>query len=113
MIFKFKLKSTILLITLFVLFISCPSIVYSLPEDKDFDSYWYNYGAEISRFELEQSRYGEIHSGEVVLIFVTEPFLPDVQVKSDFDASRGMSIPILKLNLIKRFDTGIYDYSIM
>ncbi len=96
-----------------MIFISYPSIVYSLPEDKDFHSYWYNYGAEISRFELEQSRYGEIRPGHAVLIFVTEPFLPDIQVKSDFEASRERSIPILKLNFIKRFNTGIYDYSMM
>ena len=113
MISKFKLKSIILSITLFVIFISYPSIVYSLPEDKDFHSYWYNYGAEISRFELEQSRYGEIRPGHAVLIFVTEPFLPDIQVKSDLEASREKSIPVLKLNLIKRFNTGIYDYSMM
>ncbi len=113
MISKFKLKSIILSITLFVIFISYPSIVYSLPEDKDFHSYWYNYGAEITRFELEQGRYGEIRPGHAVLIFVTEPFLPDIQVKSDFEASRERSIPILKLNFIKRFNTGIYDYSMM
>ena len=113
MISKFKLKSTILSITLFVLYISYPSIVYSLPEDKDFHSYWYNHGAETTRFELEQSRYDEIRPGRAVLIFVTEPFLPDIQVKSDYEASREKSIPILKLNFIKRFNTGIYDYSIM
>ncbi|MBS1257130.1 MAG: hypothetical protein MAG551_00165 [Candidatus Scalindua arabica] len=113
MILKFKLKFTIMLKTLFVVFLNYTSVALSLPEEKDFHSYWYNYGAEISRFELEQSRYGEIHSGHVVLIFVTEPFLPDIQVKSDFESSREKSIPILKLNLIKRFDTGIYDYSMM
>jgi hypothetical protein len=113
MILKFKLKCTILLITLFVVFLNYTSVALSLPEDKDFNSYWNNYSAEISRFELEQGRYGEIRHGHVVLIFVTEPFLPDIQVKSDFKASRGKSIPILKLNLIKRFNTGIYDYSIM
>ena len=102
MILKFKLKCRILLITLFVVFLNYTSVALSLPEDKDFNSYWYNYGAEISRFELEQGRYGEIRPGHVVLIFVTEPFLPDIQVKSDFKASREKSIPILKLNLIKR-----------
>lgn len=110
---KFKLKCIILLITLFVVFLNYTSVALSLPEEKDFHSYWYNYGAEISRFELEQSRYGEVHPGHAILIFVTEPFLPDIQVKSDYEASREKSIPILKLNLIKRFNTGIYDYSMM
>lgn len=88
-------------------------VVYSLPEEKDFHSYWYNHGAEITRFELEQNCYGEIHPGHAILIFVTEPFLPDVHVKSDYELSRKRSIPVLKLNLIKRFSTGIYDYSMM
>jgi len=37
-----------------------------------FQDYWYNHGAEISRFELRQMRYGEIHDGDAVLVFVTE-----------------------------------------
>ena len=86
---------------------------FSLPDESDFHSYWYDHGAEITRFELEQSRYGEIHPGHAILIFVTEPFLPDIHVKSDYKSSRLKSIPVLKLNFIKRFDTGIYDYSMM
>ncbi|MGR3174165.1 MAG: hypothetical protein ACUZ8N_06150 [Candidatus Scalindua sp.] len=113
MILMFKLKCIILLLTLLVVFLNYTSVALSLPEEKDFHSYWYNYGAEITRFELEQSRYGEVHPGYAILIFVTEPFRPDIQVKADYEASREKSIPILKLNLIKRFNTGIYDYSIM
>jgi len=86
---------------------------FSLPDESDFHSYWYDHGAEITRFELEQSRYGEIHPGHAILIFVTEPFLSDIHVKSDYKSSRLKSIPVLKLNFIKRFDTGIYDYSMM
>jgi hypothetical protein len=108
-----KLKCIMLLAALFVVFSNYTPIALSLPEEKDFHSYWYNYGAEITRFELEQGRYGEIHPGHAILIFVTEPFLPDIQVKSDFEVSRKKSIPILKLNFIKRFNTGIYDYSMM
>ena len=88
-------------------------VAFSLPDENDFHSYWYNHGAEITRFELEQSRYGEIHPGHAILIFVTEPFLPDIHVKSDYESSRKKSIPVLKLNLIKRFSTGVYDYSMM
>ena len=113
MILKFKLKCVILLTTLFVVFLYYTSIALSLPEDKDFHSYWYNHGAEITRFELEQSRYGEIHPGHAILIFVTEPFLSDIHVKPDYESSRKKTIPVLKLNFIKRFNTGIYDYSMM
>ena len=103
----------IILIILFVMLLSYTSVASTLPEENDFHSYWHNHGAEITRFELEQSRYGEIHSGHAVLIFVTEPFLPEKQVKADYEASRKKSIPVLKLNFIKKFNTGIYDYSMM
>ncbi len=112
MILKLKLKYVILLTTL-SLVLHYTTVAFSLPDESDFHSYWYNYGAEITRFELEQSRYGEIHPGHAVLIFVTEPFLPDIHVKSDYESSRQRSIPALKLNFIKRFNTGIYDYSMM
>ena len=76
-----------------------------------FSEYWYTKGAEISRFVLNQSRYGEIHTGDAVLIFVTEGMNPKLQVKAD---SPGTStIPILKLNATRKFYTGIYPYSIM
>ncbi|MBT7591542.1 MAG: septum formation inhibitor Maf [Candidatus Scalindua sp.] len=110
---KFRLKCRVLSIALFVLFLHYTSVALSLPEENDFHSYWYNHGAEITRFELEQGRYGEIHPGHAILIFVPEPFLPDIHVKADYESSRKKSIPVLKLNLIKRFNTGIYDYSMM
>lgn len=80
----------------------------------DFASYWYSGKAEISRFELQQSRYGAVHPGSAVLIFVTEDFLPVKQVKAD-SSNRATSgaLPILKLNFTKKFETGVYPYSIM
>ncbi len=74
--------------------------------------YWYEGTAEISRYALQQNRYADLHPGEVVAIFVTEDFLTDKQVKNDNYANPN-SIPILKLNLLSRFTTGLYDYSIM
>lgn len=79
----------------------------------NFEDYWYNYGAEITRYRLEQARYGEIHQGDAVLIFVTEPFLPNKQVKADNPESHSQIVPILKLNFTKKFYTGIYPYSLM
>ncbi len=80
----------------------------------DFASHWFAGKAEVSRYRLEQARYGEVHEGEAVLIFVTEDFLPEKQVKADgIDRARTGAWPILKLNFTKRFDTGIYTYSIM
>ncbi|SHH68757.1 septum formation inhibitor Maf [Winogradskyella jejuensis] len=78
---------------------------------KNFNEYWYAGEAEISSYRLEQARYGEIRDGKAVLVFVTEDFLPEEQVKAD-NYSKD-NIPVLKLNATKNFNTGIYPYSIM
>lgn len=76
-----------------------------------FRDYWYNHGAEISRFTLQQMRYGEIHQGDAVLVFVTEEMNPALQVKADHPGSQNVAT--LKLNAVRKFFTGIYPYSIM
>lgn len=79
----------------------------SADEIKDF---WFS-GAEISSFELSQSRYGENHPGHAELIFVTEPFLTEKQVKNE--SGNGTSTDVLKLNALTTFNTGIYSYRTM
>ncbi|MCB9039737.1 MAG: hypothetical protein H6557_24225 [Lewinellaceae bacterium] len=74
--------------------------------------YWYQGKAEISRYELQQNRYADVHPGEAVLIFVTEDFLTDKQVKNENYANPN-STPILKMNMIRKFPTGLYSYAIM
>jgi len=76
-----------------------------------FGEAWYQGKAELSRFTLEQSRYGETHPGDAVQIFVTEPFLAEKQVKHEFGDDE--SYTVLKLNFTKKFLTGIYPYSLM
>ncbi|EDP70507.1 hypothetical protein FBALC1_07108 [Flavobacteriales bacterium ALC-1] len=78
---------------------------------KEFNDYWYNGEAEITSYKLEQARYGEMRDGNAVLVFVTEDFLPEVQVKADNYSKKNT--PVLKLNATKNFNTGIYPYSIM
>ncbi|WP_339610132.1 septum formation inhibitor Maf [uncultured Planktosalinus sp.] len=78
---------------------------------EDFKNYWYNGLAEITSYTLEQERYGEIRDAEAVLIYVTEDFLPEIQVKADHPSDSTKSV--LKLNQTKKFFTGIYSYSIM
>lgn len=80
--------------------------------DPDFKEYWYQGRAEISTYKLEQNRYQDLHPGQTTLIFVTEDFLTDEQVKND-TYTQSNSTSVLKTNLINRFTTGIYDYSIM
>ncbi|MBT8281046.1 MAG: septum formation inhibitor Maf [Muriicola sp.] len=83
----------------------------SKPLSEDFKKYWFAGEAEITSYRLEQARYGEIREGEAVLIFVTEPFAPEKQVKAD--QSSPSNVSVLKLNATKNFLTGIYPYSIM
>ena len=81
------------------------------PISKAFKDYWYAGNAEVTSFALEQARYGELREGKAVLIYVTEPFLADQQVKADQD--NPTNIPVLKLNSTKKYLTGIYPYSII
>lgn len=74
--------------------------------------YWYEGLAEINTYELEQARYGELRPGTVTAIFVSEDFLTDKQVKND-NYTNPASAPIIKTNMIRRFVTGVYDYSLM
>ncbi len=78
---------------------------------KEFKDYWFSGRAEITSYQLMQERYSEIREGTAVTIFVTEDFLPDAQVKANNISEEN--IPVLKLNLTKKFNTGIYPYSIM
>ena len=69
----------------------------SKTDENDFNDYWYAGKAEITRYELQQARYGELRKGDAVLIFVTEDFLTDKQVKYEFGDS-GKATSVLKLN---------------
>lgn len=77
-----------------------------------FRQYWLSGKAELNRYSLEQAQYGALNPGEAVLIFVTEDFRTDTHVKAESPESRDKAVPVLKTNLIKRFTTGIYDYSL-
>ncbi|MGB6035387.1 MAG: septum formation inhibitor Maf, partial [Cryomorphaceae bacterium] len=107
-----------LILLSFLLLTSCEAQVNTSPDDpyqtshpEAFANYWYAGEAELNRYELDQMRYGEVRKGEAVMIFVTEDFLPDDQVKKEFGDKPATSI--LKINFLKKFVTGIYDYSIM
>lgn len=87
-----------------------PSTDYS----SEFSDYWFQGKAELSSYELSQARYGEIRKGEAVLIFVTEDFSDSKQVKLD-DPSKNSddAVKVLKMNAMRKFNTGIYPYSMM
>ena len=77
----------------------------------EFRSYWYAGKAEISSYALSQARYGELREGQAVLVYVTEPFNAEKQVKADRPGEQSVSV--LKLNSTRKFLTGLYPYSIM
>ena len=86
----------------------------SVADEGDFADYWYSGKAEITSYQLNQARYGASNPGYAVLIFVTEDFSRSKHVKPD-DPSRHPkdAVKVLKLNLVKKFNTGIYRYSTM
>lgn len=75
----------------------------------EFEALWYDGQAELSGYVWKGTRYGELRTGEAVAIFVTETLGADTHVKLD-DPSRGGGVTALKLNLVRDFQTGIYDY---
>ena len=82
--------------------------------DSAFKQYWYKGEAELAVYDIQQQRYGELHEGQQVLVFVTEDFSKAKQVKLDYpNQYQSDRLPILKMNAIRRFQTGIYDYSAM
>jgi hypothetical protein len=81
---------------------------------ENFGDYWYQGQAELTSYDLQQVRYGEKRDGHAVLIYVTEDFSKSKQVKLDNPEAAGDdSEKVMKLNFTKKFDTGIYPYSIM
>ena len=90
-----------------------PSVLPAIDE-KTFNAYWNQGQAELSSYELNQSRYGAQHDGSVVLVFVTEDLSKSLAVKLDDPVKYAAdAIKVMKLNMNKEFVTGIYKYSMM
>ena len=115
------MKNILIISFLFVLFQACgqkneklttEKINFSL--DENFGDYWYKGKAELTSYELEQVRYGEKRKGQAVLIYVTEDFSKSKQVKLDNPSKNPDDAEkVMKLNFTKKFNTGIYPYSMM
>ena len=82
--------------------------------DPTFNAYWYKGKAELCSYDYFINRYDEPRKGYQVFIFVTEDLSKSKQVKLDDAGKAGDDrVPVLKLNALQRFQTGIYDYSLM
>jgi len=76
-----------------------------------FWNHWGDGKAELAGYALTQPRYGELRRGEAVLVTVSETFTRAQRVKSD--GGHDDEFPVLKLNEVRDFQTGIYDYNVL
>ena len=86
----------------------------ALHANDDFWQHWGDGKAELSTYKLKTPRYGEIREGHAVFIFVTENISRTTRIKVESKrVPKNDRVPVLKLNRIEKFTTGIYDYSLM
>ena len=100
------MKISITIISLFVF-----GTIWAQKNNVAVDNYWSQGKAEVNVYEVSQNRYQENHSGQLVSVFVTEDFLTDKQVKNERYINEN-STWILKNIQLKKFTTGVYDYSL-
>jgi hypothetical protein len=82
--------------------------------DPEFWRTWGDGRAELAGYDLTYPRYGKPRNGVAVTIFVTETFSNSARVKADPGKHPPSDeFPVMKLNLIKDYQTGIYDYNDM
>lgn len=81
------------------------------PAGSDFDTHWHDGRAELDGYHMSVVRYGHVRPARAVAIYVTEPFSASRRVKlDDPSADSADVVDVLKLNLVRDFQTGIYDY---
>ncbi|MGH7494098.1 MAG: hypothetical protein ACREOO_17115 [bacterium] len=78
----------------------------------DFWTHWGDGRGELSSYRVTVSRYGELREGYSVLVFVTEDISRTTRIKIE-SASAEDRVPVMKLNRVAKFTTGIYDYSLL
>lgn len=79
-----------------------------------FLKYWKSGLAEISSYDITAERYGEMRRAQGVLVFVYEETSAKTRIKVESGKTLpSQRIPTLKLNNVLKFNTGIYDYSVM
>ncbi len=93
---------------------SAAAMLPSPPFDAAFWTQWSDGTAEVAAYDLTTPRYNATRSGTAVTIFVTEPFSESARVKADPGVHPPADeFPVMKLNLVKDYQTGIYDYNEM
>ena len=64
----------------------------------NFNKLWYDGNAEISVYDLVETRYGEKRDGKRVMVFVTEPLRTKSLIKPDSKLRDKDKIEVIKLN---------------
>jgi hypothetical protein len=91
-----------------------PAPVRSADAPPDFWKHWGDGQAELNGYRLKQPRYGVVRDGTAVLVFVTEDFSDSLRVKADPGKHPPSDVhPVMKLNEVRDFQTGIYHYDVM
>ncbi len=81
---------------------------------EDFWAHWGDGKAELNGYRLTQPRYGAPRAGTAVYVFVTEDFSDRLRVKANPGRHPATDVyPVMKLNAVRDFQTGIYDYNVM
>lgn len=81
--------------------------------DAGFWRHWGDGMAEMAAYDLRFPRYGETRDGVAVTVFVTEDFSLRDSVKAAPRAKKEEIYPVMKLNMVRDFPTGVYDYNTM
>lgn len=82
--------------------------------DQEFWKTWADGQAELAAYDLTIPRYNQPRQGVAVTIFVTETFSNSLRVKADAGKHPASDqFPVMKLNLVKDYQTGVYDYNEM
>lgn len=80
----------------------------------DFWRHWTDGNGEVDTYDFTYPRYGQLRQGVAIAIFVTEDFTNQQRVKADRGPQgRTDLFPVMKMNLIEDFPTGVYNYSEM
>jgi len=84
------------------------------PTPPTFSSYWHDGLAELDGYQWTVKRYGQPRQGQCVMIYVTQPFSRSKAVKVNNPLKNPAdTFDVIKLNLVRDFQTGIYDYNTM
>jgi hypothetical protein len=80
----------------------------------DFWKIWADGHAEIASYDLTEPHYGKPRQGVAIAIWVSEMFSNSARVKADPGKHpHSDEFGVMKLNLVKDFQTGVYDYNDM